>query len=176
MDPLIHHARHFRRAICRAFLKVPSKEWHQMNLTRTTAEERAEQCIFKELLKLVPSLERHLMDQETTEEEINMDADMIQKGTNRARSDGTKGLKYAASIINTLAFFFIPLDWFVPTKGLQTYFHIPKFRGSRTKSYTFWEFTDSEWFYNTILALLEDPNEKEEVDQLLTSFPTLRNS
>ncbi|EGO28618.1 hypothetical protein SERLADRAFT_434536 [Serpula lacrymans var. lacrymans S7.9] len=96
--------------MCKAFLKMPLKEWHQMNLTtaylqrtgRSNIYSRAEQHIFKELLKLVPSLERHLMGPETTEEDIIMVADMIQKGANGARSDNTKSLKSAV------------IDWITP--------------------------------------------------------------
>ncbi|EGN91729.1 hypothetical protein SERLA73DRAFT_164395 [Serpula lacrymans var. lacrymans S7.3] len=76
-----------------------------------TAEDRAEQRIFKGLLKLVPSLERRLMATETTEEDIIVIADMIQKGANGARSDDTKGLKSAV------------IDWITP-KGQTLSPHI----------------------------------------------------
>ncbi|EGO28367.1 hypothetical protein SERLADRAFT_405935 [Serpula lacrymans var. lacrymans S7.9] len=60
-----------------------------------------EQLVFLDLLKLVVGLEKHLMREDSSEEEIIHIADMFQKGANRARADNTKGLDWSNTEIKS---------------------------------------------------------------------------
>ncbi|KAF8218957.1 hypothetical protein L208DRAFT_1345232, partial [Tricholoma matsutake] len=62
--------------------------------------QRLEYRIYRTLLNMVPGLEEHLVN--SSDEEMQMIADLLQKGASSAQSDDTKGLKSAV------------LDWIIP--------------------------------------------------------------
>ncbi|KIJ58150.1 hypothetical protein HYDPIDRAFT_119899 [Hydnomerulius pinastri MD-312] len=76
-----------------------------------TAIERREYAIFRELLRMVPGLETRLMT--SSEEDVMLIGELIQKGVNGARADDTKGMKSAI------------IDWITP-KGQSLNPHIPR--------------------------------------------------
>ncbi|KAF9235587.1 hypothetical protein BU15DRAFT_64684 [Melanogaster broomeanus] len=77
-----------------------------------TAVEQAEFTVFRGLLQMIPGLEVRLM--ESSEEEVVLIADLIQKGANGARAaDDTKDMK--STIVN----------WITP-KGQSLSPHIPR--------------------------------------------------
>ncbi|KAF8834906.1 hypothetical protein BDN67DRAFT_992561 [Paxillus ammoniavirescens] len=186
-DPLVHHGRHFGRAVhafCNAQTLITNGLVYiaQDDLESLSAIEQKEYTVFREFLHLVPGLEGHLMT--SSEEEVVQIADLIQKGANGARADDTKGMKGAI------------VDWITP-KGQSLNPHIPhKFflyanfaynlkdpwngllrssilvsaRFALTSAHVFSctdLVTDSERFYNSILELLDEEDERDEVDQLL---------
>ncbi|KIJ10469.1 hypothetical protein PAXINDRAFT_86064 [Paxillus involutus ATCC 200175] len=116
-DPLVHHGRHFGRAM-HAFCNVQTLLTNGIVLMSEgtiddeslTAVERKEYAIFKELLRMVPGLEARLMT--SSKEEIMLVGELVQKGINGARADDTKGMK--STII----------DWITP-KGQSLNPHIP---------------------------------------------------
>ncbi|KAI6009083.1 hypothetical protein BKA83DRAFT_4505318 [Pisolithus microcarpus] len=134
-DPLVHHGRHFGRAV-HAFCNVPTlftngiillSEGGSDTLESLTVEyalpfafsmlirkspfsERKEFAAFRELLRVVPGLESRLMA--SSEEEVVEIGELIQKGINGARADDTKGMKGAI------------IDWITP-KGQSLSPHIP---------------------------------------------------
>jgi len=107
-DPLVHHGRHFGRAIhalCTVSALLTNGILRMGELAEQpedtfTHEERREHRIFQQLLQTVPGLEGRLMD--SSEEDIGHIAELIQKGANSARSDNMKSLKSAI------------LDWITP--------------------------------------------------------------
>ncbi|KIJ05944.1 hypothetical protein PAXINDRAFT_20832 [Paxillus involutus ATCC 200175] len=118
-DPLVHHGRHFGRAM-HAFCNVATLLTNSIILLSDCAEddlesmsaiERQEFAIFWELLRTVPGLEVRLM--ESSEEEVMLIGELVQKGTNGARADDTKGMKSAI------------IDWITP-KGQSLNPHIPR--------------------------------------------------
>ncbi|RDB27585.1 hypothetical protein Hypma_003884 [Hypsizygus marmoreus] len=115
-DPLVHHGRHFGRAIC-AFCNVKalllnglariadhddSEDVDPSDDESLTSSERCEARVFQALLKLCRGLEDRLLD--SSEEEVGLIADLIQKGANASRADDTKGMK--SNII----------DWITPPR------------------------------------------------------------
>ncbi|KIM50010.1 hypothetical protein SCLCIDRAFT_146481, partial [Scleroderma citrinum Foug A] len=118
-DPLVHHGRHFGRSV-HAFCNVQTlvtngialmSEDIDVNDESLTAIERKEYGVFKELLRMIPSMEARLM--ESSEEMVTTIAELIQKGINGARADDTKGVKSAI------------IDWITP-KGQSLNPHIPR--------------------------------------------------
>ncbi|KAH6872022.1 hypothetical protein BKA70DRAFT_1130313 [Coprinopsis sp. MPI-PUGE-AT-0042] len=109
-DPLVHHGRHFGRTIqafCRVQTLIKNGLGRSIQMTfgrleeeQLTAVERREHAIYKELLKLVPGLEKRLCN--GSDEDIFHVAELIQKGSAGARADDTKGLKG------------VILDWITP--------------------------------------------------------------
>ncbi|EGO02661.1 hypothetical protein SERLA73DRAFT_47911 [Serpula lacrymans var. lacrymans S7.3] len=116
-DPLVHHSCHFGRAIhafCNVQGLIENRIEHMISdqpEEEFIAEGHKEQLVFLDLLKLVVGLEKHLMREDSSEEEIIHIADMFQKGANRARADNTKGIKSAV------------IDWITP-KGQTLLPHI----------------------------------------------------
>ncbi|KIJ59336.1 hypothetical protein HYDPIDRAFT_33275 [Hydnomerulius pinastri MD-312] len=116
-DPLVHHGRHFGRAV-HAFCNVQtlltngiilmSKDTDDEALTTV---ERKKFSIFKELLRMVLGLEAHLM--ESSKEEVMLVGELVQKGANGARADNMKGMKIAI------------IDWITP-RGQSLNPHIPR--------------------------------------------------
>ncbi|KAH6908694.1 hypothetical protein BKA70DRAFT_1426588 [Coprinopsis sp. MPI-PUGE-AT-0042] len=112
-DPLVHHGRHFGRAIqafCQVqlLLKQGLARTIQLELGRITEDdlgesELKEHRIYTRLLALSPTLEEHLCT--GSEQDLFHIADMITKGASSARSDDTKSLK---SVI---------VDWITPPNG-----------------------------------------------------------
>ncbi|KAF8063258.1 hypothetical protein FPV67DRAFT_1563408 [Lyophyllum atratum] len=107
-DPLIHHGRHFGRAVyafanVRAIITNGLEHMSQEDdsLENYTAKERQEHNVFLELLKLCPGLEQRLVDPPSSEQ-IYLLADLIQKGASASRGDDTKGMKAAV------------IDWITP--------------------------------------------------------------
>ncbi|RDB14672.1 hypothetical protein Hypma_016576 [Hypsizygus marmoreus] len=102
-DPLVHHGRHFGRAIfafcnvkaliVNGLLRMADRMDGTLNDDEAvlTTSERREEKVFQALLKLSRGLEERLL--ESTEEEVELIADLIQKGTNASRADDTKGMK-----------------------------------------------------------------------------------
>ncbi|KIK18437.1 hypothetical protein PISMIDRAFT_14353 [Pisolithus microcarpus 441] len=202
-------------------------EVEERGLETLTQEERKEYSAFWELLKIVPNLEDHIMS--SSEQDVIAMAELIHKGTSRARSDDMKSMK--ATII----------DWITP-KGQALIPHIPRnvkmgqgfhhectgvllcpagyewansemkaklcsgqlqvagdqwplflyadysydvedpwngllrsgllvlacFTLTSTQMFSWTDLvTDSEWFYISILELLEDLDKADEVDQLM---------
>ncbi|KIJ59841.1 hypothetical protein HYDPIDRAFT_32833 [Hydnomerulius pinastri MD-312] len=118
-DPLVHHGCHFGHAV-HTFCNVQTLitngllmmgEHADQDLESTTALERKEYTVFRELLRMVPGLEMRLM--QSSEEEVIVISDLIQKGANGARADDTKGMK---SVV---------IDWITP-KGQTLNPHIPR--------------------------------------------------
>ncbi|KIJ58978.1 hypothetical protein HYDPIDRAFT_118906 [Hydnomerulius pinastri MD-312] len=118
-DPLVHHGRHFGRAV-HAFCNVQTLISNGITLMGErddepeedlTVVERREYAVFRELLRMAPGLEARIMD--SSEEEVILIADLIQKGANGARADDTKGMKSAI------------IDWITP-KGQSLNPHIPR--------------------------------------------------
>ncbi|KIJ13610.1 hypothetical protein PAXINDRAFT_13568 [Paxillus involutus ATCC 200175] len=201
------------------------------DLESMTTLERKELSVFKQLVWMVPGIDARLMS--GSEEDVSEISDLIQKGSNGARADDTKGMKAAI------------VDWITP-KGQSLNPHIPRnvksgrgFNHERTGAllcpagldwfnsdgllvsafkHIFTSpssvdqepkatrsgnarihgmrcvtkasiayittqarfalnsaqvfsrmdlITDSECFYNSILELLEDPDERDEVEQLM---------
>ncbi|TEB31765.1 hypothetical protein FA13DRAFT_1613262, partial [Coprinellus micaceus] len=93
-DPLIHHGRHFGRAIY-AFANIQALILSGLGADEDsppeTQHERRELRVFKKLLAMVPDLEERLMS--SSEEDAMAIANMLQKGASSARSDDTKSLK-----------------------------------------------------------------------------------
>ncbi|KIM65447.1 hypothetical protein SCLCIDRAFT_112647, partial [Scleroderma citrinum Foug A] len=111
-DPLVHHGRHFGRAIC----SFCSMHTLLTNSIESMAEEldlgsldRKELKIFRKLLRMVSGLEARLMT--SSEDEVVQIADL--KGINGAHADDTKGMKSAV------------VDWITP-KGQSLNLHIPR--------------------------------------------------
>ncbi|KAF9232356.1 hypothetical protein BU15DRAFT_90680 [Melanogaster broomeanus] len=117
-DPLVHHGRHFGRAV-HAFCNVQTLITNGLMFMGDesneglTAADRKEYAVFRELLRMVPGLEARLMA--SAEEAVVHIADLIQKGANGARADDTKGMKSAV------------VDWITP-KGQALNPHIPRNR------------------------------------------------
>ncbi|KAF6764200.1 hypothetical protein DFP72DRAFT_799972, partial [Ephemerocybe angulata] len=105
-DPLVHHGRHFGRAVY-AFANVHALLNTGINSDDSTPaetqQERREIRVYKKLMNMVPGLEERLMS--SSEEEVMAIANMIQKGAASGRSDDTKSMKGAI------------LDWIVPSSG-----------------------------------------------------------
>ncbi|KAH6871948.1 hypothetical protein BKA70DRAFT_1130358 [Coprinopsis sp. MPI-PUGE-AT-0042] len=109
-DPLVHHGRHFGRAIqafCQVqlLLKQGLARTIQLELGRVAEEDLTERQIqehkiYTALLALSPTLEERLCT--GSEQDLFHIADMITKGASSARSDDTKSLK---SVI---------IDWIMP--------------------------------------------------------------
>ncbi|KAJ3537562.1 hypothetical protein NMY22_g5540 [Coprinellus aureogranulatus] len=125
-DPLVHHGRHFGRAIY-AFANV-----HALLLAGLAAnsegpvetqQERRDIRVFLKLLDLIPGLEERIMD--GSPEEVLAVANMVQKGANSSRSDDTRSLKSAV------------IDWISPADGLRPPLH----RNSKTDRGFFHEVT-----------------------------------
>ncbi|KAF8834708.1 hypothetical protein BDN67DRAFT_914422 [Paxillus ammoniavirescens] len=117
-DPLVHHGRHFGRAM-HTFCNVNTLLTNSLVLLAEeesdrdeclTALERKEFAVFKELLQMVPGLEARLMG--SSEDNVMLISDSLQKGANGARADDTKGMKTAI------------VDWITP-KGKSLNPHIP---------------------------------------------------
>ncbi|KIJ58976.1 hypothetical protein HYDPIDRAFT_44219 [Hydnomerulius pinastri MD-312] len=118
-DPLVHHGRHFGCAV-HAFCNVQTLISNGITLMGERDDEpeedlmvveRREYAVFRELLQMAPRLEACIMD--SSEEEVILIADLIQKGANGARADDTKGMKSAI------------IDWITP-KGQSLNPHIPR--------------------------------------------------
>ncbi|KAF8833444.1 hypothetical protein BDN67DRAFT_917007 [Paxillus ammoniavirescens] len=100
-DLLVHHRRHFGRAV-HTFCNVNTLLTNGLVLLAEeesnrdeclTALERKEFAVFKELLRMVPGLEACLMG--SSEDDVMLISDLLQKGANRARANDTKGMKTA---------------------------------------------------------------------------------
>ncbi|TEB23586.1 hypothetical protein FA13DRAFT_1818350 [Coprinellus micaceus] len=93
-DPLIHHGRHFGRAIY-AFANIHALLMCGLSADEDsppeTQQERRELRVFSKLLGMIPNFEERLMS--SSEEEVMSMASMLQKGAASARSDDTKSLK-----------------------------------------------------------------------------------
>ncbi|TEB24246.1 hypothetical protein FA13DRAFT_1756867 [Coprinellus micaceus] len=93
-DPLIHHGRHFGRAIY-AFANIQALLLAGLGADEDsppeTQQERRELRVFKKLLTTIPDLEGRLMS--SSGEEVMAITSMLQKGAASARSDDTKSLK-----------------------------------------------------------------------------------
>ncbi|TEB22657.1 hypothetical protein FA13DRAFT_1640940, partial [Coprinellus micaceus] len=204
-DPLIHHGRHFGRAIY-AFANIQALILSGLGADEDsppeTQHERRELRVFKKLLAMVPDLEERLMS--SSEEDAMAIANMLQKGASSARSDDTKSLKgvildWIGPLNPPLSrnvkqnrgfhhdrtgFLLCPpeLDWNDPESGLSL--HAPwngLFRNELLVKASLLIFalssagvfsrtdceTDSETFYTSILELLEDPEEQDEVWPLM---------
>ncbi|KIJ64395.1 hypothetical protein HYDPIDRAFT_28335 [Hydnomerulius pinastri MD-312] len=116
-DPLVHHGRHFGRAV-HSFCNVQTLLTNGIitmgedeDIESLPTVERREHTVFRELLRMVPGLEARLMA--SAEDEVIHIADLIQKGANGARADDTKGMKSAI------------IDWITP-KGQSLNPHIPR--------------------------------------------------
>ncbi|KAF8834974.1 hypothetical protein BDN67DRAFT_1015979 [Paxillus ammoniavirescens] len=118
-DPLVHHGRHFGRAV-HTFCNVQTlitnglilmAEHTDESPESLTSDDRKEYGVFRELLRMIPGLEARLM--ESSEEDAIHIADMIQKGANGVRADDTKGMKSAV------------INWITP-KGQTLNPHIPR--------------------------------------------------
>ncbi|TEB25376.1 hypothetical protein FA13DRAFT_1637455, partial [Coprinellus micaceus] len=120
-DPLVHHGRHFGRSIY-AFanihaLLIAGMGWNE-DEPPETQQERREMRVYRKLLKLIPDLEKRIMNIESQEELMSI-ANMLQKGASSARSDDTKSLKGAI------------IDWIVPPNGEPL--HPPLSRNMKAK-------------------------------------------
>ncbi|KIJ12184.1 hypothetical protein PAXINDRAFT_83251, partial [Paxillus involutus ATCC 200175] len=111
-DPLVHHGWHFGRAV-HVFCNMQTLIVNGLaamaegeDLESMTALERKELSVFKQLLTTA-----RLMS--GSEEDVNEISDLIQKGSNGARVDDTKGMKAAI------------IDWITP-KGQSLNPHIPR--------------------------------------------------
>ncbi|KAH6916582.1 hypothetical protein BKA70DRAFT_1215083 [Coprinopsis sp. MPI-PUGE-AT-0042] len=160
-SPLVHHGRHFGRTI-QAFCRIQtllmngmarSAQLHTGELSESDmsrrvyaktnrGRERREHDIYKELLRLSPSLEEKLCN--GTEDDIFQAAELISKGSSSARADDTKGLKG------------VIIDWITPP-GVAL--NPPLSRNVKT---------DRGFFHNTTGQLLcpvgldwSDPNTRE---------------
>ncbi|KAF8835889.1 hypothetical protein BDN67DRAFT_992297 [Paxillus ammoniavirescens] len=126
-NPLVHHGHHFGHAV-HCFCNVQTLLTDGIALMGERAEEPEESLIafwhlifrrskhkeytvFRELLRMVPGLEPCLMT--SSEEEVILVADLIQKGANGACADDTKGMKTAI------------IDW-ITLKGQSLNPHIPR--------------------------------------------------
>ncbi|KAF8834343.1 hypothetical protein BDN67DRAFT_992683 [Paxillus ammoniavirescens] len=118
-DPLVHHGRHFGQAV-HAFCNVNTLLTNSLVLLAEeesdrdeclTALERKEFAVFKELLQMVPGLKARLMG--SSEDDVMLISDLLQKGANGARADDTKGMKTAI------------VDW-ITLKGQSLNLHIPR--------------------------------------------------
>ncbi|KAF9238704.1 hypothetical protein BU15DRAFT_88319 [Melanogaster broomeanus] len=98
-DPLVHHGRHFGRAV-HAFCNVQTLIVNGLMVMGDdddeavhfrSAIEHKEYAVFREILRMVPGLEARLMG--SSEGEVTNIADLIQRGANGARADDTKGMK-----------------------------------------------------------------------------------
>ncbi|KAF8834355.1 hypothetical protein BDN67DRAFT_915129 [Paxillus ammoniavirescens] len=109
-DPLVHHGRHFGRAV-HAFCNVQTLITNGLMFMGDESHKGLtaayEYAVFRELLHMIPGLEARLMV--SPEEAVVHIADLIQKG---ARADDTKGMKSAV------------IDWITP-KGQILNPHIP---------------------------------------------------
>ncbi|KAG6905503.1 hypothetical protein DXG01_002333 [Tephrocybe rancida] len=121
-DPLTHSGRHFSRAvycfadvrslITQGFKRTTELEREESRLRasvleRWTATERQEFAVYKSLLDICEGLEERLSECESPEQ-IQLLADLIEKGASSARASDTKGMK--PSII----------DWITPADGHLT--------------------------------------------------------
>ncbi|KAH6897576.1 hypothetical protein BKA70DRAFT_1116126 [Coprinopsis sp. MPI-PUGE-AT-0042] len=112
-DPLVHHGRHFGRAV-QAFCRVQALITQglsvdvEIELGDIVREDLSPQVakeyrIYHQLLALSPKLEERLCN--GTEEDIFHIADLISRGASNARSDDTRSLKSAI------------VDWITPVGG-----------------------------------------------------------
>ncbi|KIJ62743.1 hypothetical protein HYDPIDRAFT_93808, partial [Hydnomerulius pinastri MD-312] len=117
-DPLVHHGQHFGR-IAHAFCNVQTLltngitlmgDLEERELESFSFQERKEYSMFRELLRMVPGLESCIMS--SSEEDVVVVAELIQRGASCARADDTKGMKSAI------------IDWITP-KGQTLNPHIP---------------------------------------------------
>ncbi|KAF8225705.1 hypothetical protein L208DRAFT_1305349, partial [Tricholoma matsutake] len=100
-DPLVHYGHHFGctvHALCNIHALITSGllrdgECADDPEESFTTEQRLEYRIYRTLLNMVPGLEEHLVN--SSDEEMRMIADLLQKGASSAQSDDTKGLKSA---------------------------------------------------------------------------------
>ncbi|KAG2062737.1 hypothetical protein BDR04DRAFT_1039847 [Suillus decipiens] len=107
-DPLVHYGCHFGRtvhALCnfQALLTngiLRMGELAEIPEENFMAEEQQEHRIFQELLKSVVGLEECLM--QGGDDKVDIVAELLTKGTSRARGDDTKSLKGSV------------LDWITP--------------------------------------------------------------
>ncbi|KAF8225591.1 hypothetical protein L208DRAFT_1305560, partial [Tricholoma matsutake] len=107
-DLLVHYGHHFGHtvhALCNIHALITSGLLHDGECADDpeesfTTEQRLEYCIYRTLLNMVPDLEECLVN--SSDEETQMIADLLQKGASSARSDDTKGLKSTV------------LNWIVP--------------------------------------------------------------
>ncbi|KIM58805.1 hypothetical protein SCLCIDRAFT_27804 [Scleroderma citrinum Foug A] len=114
-DPLVHHGRHFGRAV-HAFCNIQTLITNGLTYLAdtdqvSTTKERKEFAVFRDLLRTVPRFEAQLM--ESSEDQVMHMAELIQKGVNGARADNTKGMKSPI------------IDWITP-KGQSLTPHIPR--------------------------------------------------
>ncbi|KAL4063948.1 hypothetical protein V8B97DRAFT_2026259 [Scleroderma yunnanense] len=158
-----------------------------------TTQDPLEYVVFKELLCMIPSLEAHLMG--SSEEMVTTIAELIQKGINGAGADNTKGhtgallcpagLNWTNIETRTkLAFkhIFTSLSS-VDQEPKATHSGNAQIHGmhSMTKAsivYTCFALTSAQIFSWTdlmtdsecIVELLDDPDEKEELGNLINQF------
>ncbi|KAG1767596.1 hypothetical protein EV702DRAFT_1182097 [Suillus placidus] len=107
-DPLVHYRRHFGRtvhALCNFQALLTNGILWMGELAETpeenfTAKERREHRVFQELLKSMAGLEECLM--QGGDDEVDVVAGLLTKGTSGARCDDTKSLKGSV------------LDWITP--------------------------------------------------------------
>ncbi|KIM67510.1 hypothetical protein SCLCIDRAFT_107661 [Scleroderma citrinum Foug A] len=116
-DPLVHHGRHFGRAIC-SFCSVHTlltnsieSMVEELDLGSLSAIDQKELEVFHKLLRMVSGLEAHLMT--SSEDEVVQIVDLIQKGINGVHANDTKGMKSAV------------VDWITPNDQLLNP-HIPR--------------------------------------------------
>ncbi|KIK14479.1 hypothetical protein PISMIDRAFT_116980, partial [Pisolithus microcarpus 441] len=118
-DLLVHHGHHFG-CVVHAFCNVQTLltngitlmvEVEERGLETLTQEERKEYSAFQELLKIVLNLEDCIMS--SSKQDVIATAELIHKGTSRARSDDMKSMKAAI------------IDWITP-KGQVLIPHIPR--------------------------------------------------
>ncbi|EGO30398.1 hypothetical protein SERLADRAFT_404583 [Serpula lacrymans var. lacrymans S7.9] len=143
--------------------------------------ERKKQAVYLELLKIIPRLENDLMREDYSGEEIIHIANLIQKGANGARADDTKCLKGTAligSLIKAFKHIFTLLSSIneepkatrsenACIKGMHAVTRASiAYMATQVFSPTYLT-TDSEHFYNSILTLLDDPEECVEVKSLM---------
>ncbi|EGN96502.1 hypothetical protein SERLA73DRAFT_124366 [Serpula lacrymans var. lacrymans S7.3] len=100
-DPLVGHGRHFCRTV-HPFCNINSllingllRMSDESDDQHLTGNELREQKIFLSLLCMVPGLKDRLTDKDSSEEEIEIISQLIQKGVSGARSDDTKSIKGA---------------------------------------------------------------------------------
>ncbi|KAF8834350.1 hypothetical protein BDN67DRAFT_992680 [Paxillus ammoniavirescens] len=225
-DPLVHHGRHFgvQTLLTNGIVLMSEEPYLHKHFIK-----RKEYAIFKELLRMVPGLEACLMT--SSEEEIMLVSELVQKGVNGVRADNTKGFNHECTgallcpagldwdnnktRMQLLIFLYEnytynakdPWNGLLRSGLLISAFkhiftspssvdqeskatcsgnaHIHSMRAvtkasiryvamqtcfALTSAQVFSRMdliTDSEHFYCSIVELLEDPEEKDEVDQLL---------
>ncbi|KAJ3529028.1 hypothetical protein NMY22_g9167 [Coprinellus aureogranulatus] len=104
-DPLVHHGRHFGRAVF-AFANMHALISAGLSLDEDEAPDtqqgRREARVFDMLLKMVPGLEDRLYSEDVDESDVLEIATLLQKGASSSRSDDTKSLKG------------VVIDWITP--------------------------------------------------------------